>query len=118
MAPMTMRSACVPWTVRLARAMRSSNVVPDDTSTPPSLEDAFRVALAPEARPRFADDATLAGTLAQLRTAALAAYPDLDVEAAIRAQLSVRLGVPAEEVDSIVRLMQSGIQVSLERLLP
>jgi RNA polymerase sigma-70 factor (ECF subfamily) len=35
----------------------------------------------------------------------------------IRAQLSARLAIPIEEVDSVVRLVQSRIDVSLERIL-
>jgi RNA polymerase sigma-70 factor (ECF subfamily) len=35
----------------------------------------------------------------------------------IRAQLSARLAIPVEEVDSVVRLVQSRIDVSLERIL-
>jgi RNA polymerase sigma-70 factor (ECF subfamily) len=36
---------------------------------------------------------------------------------AIRAQLSARLAIPVDEVDSVVRLVQSRIDVSLERIL-
>ncbi len=36
---------------------------------------------------------------------------------AIRAQLATRLAIPADEVDSVVRLVQSRVDVSLERLL-
>jgi RNA polymerase sigma-70 factor (ECF subfamily) len=60
------------------------------------LEDEFRAALHDEARPRFEDAATLATTLARLRAAALAAYPDLSVDAAtFGAELARRLGAAA-----------------------
>jgi RNA polymerase sigma-70 factor (ECF subfamily) len=60
------------------------------------LEHAFRAALDAEARPRFEGVATLAATLTQLREAALAAYPDLDVGAATFAtELARRLGAAA-----------------------
>jgi RNA polymerase sigma-70 factor (ECF subfamily) len=60
------------------------------------LENAFRAALDDEARPRFEGVATLAATLAQLREAALAAYPDLAVDAAtFAAELAHRLGAAA-----------------------
>ncbi|HWO25860.1 MAG TPA: sigma factor-like helix-turn-helix DNA-binding protein [Kofleriaceae bacterium] len=56
----------------------------------------FLTALADEARPRFEDAAALAETLTQLREAALAAYPDLAVDAAtFAAELARRLGAAA-----------------------
>jgi RNA polymerase sigma-70 factor (ECF subfamily) len=59
----------------------------------PELEVAFRAALHDQARPRFEGAATLAATLAQLRDAALAAYPDVAVDAAtFGAELARRLG--------------------------
>jgi len=65
-------------------------------STMVSLVNAFLAALDDEARPRFESAATLAATLAQLREAALAAYPDQAVDAAIfAAELARRLGVAA-----------------------
>jgi len=61
-----------------------------------ALEDAFRAALAEEARPRFEDAASLAATLARLRETAIAAYPDLAVDAAtFAAELARRLGAAA-----------------------
>jgi len=60
------------------------------------LEHVFLTALADEARPRFEDAAALAETLTQLREAALAAYPDLAVDAAtFAAELARRLGAAA-----------------------
>jgi RNA polymerase sigma-70 factor, ECF subfamily len=60
------------------------------------LERAFLAALADEARPRFEGAAALAETLAQLREAALAAYPDLAVDAEnFAAELARRLGATA-----------------------
>lgn len=62
-----------------------------------TLEDAFRAALDDEARPRFDGAATLGATLAQLREAALAAYPELAVDAAtFAAELARRLGAAAD----------------------
>jgi RNA polymerase sigma-70 factor, ECF subfamily len=59
-------------------------------------EDVFLAALHSDARPRFADTAALAVTLAGLRDAALAAYPDLAVDAAtFAAELARRLGAAA-----------------------
>jgi RNA polymerase sigma-70 factor (ECF subfamily) len=61
-----------------------------------SSEHAFLAALHDAARPRFEGAATLAATLAQLREAALAAYPDLAVDAAsFAAELAHRLGATA-----------------------
>jgi hypothetical protein len=37
--------------------------------------------------------------------------------AAIRGQLATRLAITTDEVDSVVRLVQSRVDVSLERLL-
>ncbi len=66
-------------------------------STMVSLEDAFQAALDDEARSRFEGDATLAATLAQLRATALAAYPDVAVDAAtFAAELARRLGATAD----------------------
>jgi RNA polymerase sigma-70 factor, ECF subfamily len=60
------------------------------------FEAVFLAALDDDARPRFEADATLAATLAQLRGAALAAYPDLAVDAAVfAAELARRLGAAA-----------------------
>jgi RNA polymerase sigma-70 factor (ECF subfamily) len=62
-------------------------------STTAVLEDAFLAALGDDARRRFEGVTTLAATLAQLRDAALAAYPDLTVDAAtFGAELAHRLG--------------------------
>jgi RNA polymerase sigma-70 factor, ECF subfamily len=58
-------------------------------------EAAFLAAL-DGARPRFDDVASLAATLAELRAAALAAYPDVAVDAAtFAAELARRLGATA-----------------------
>jgi RNA polymerase sigma-70 factor (ECF subfamily) len=67
-----------------------------DRSAAARVEDAFRAALHPDARPRFAAAEPLAATLAQLRAAALAVYPDLVVDGAIfAAELAGRLGAAA-----------------------
>lgn len=59
-------------------------------------EDEFRAALHDEARPRFEADPTLTATLARLRADAVAAYPDLAVDAAtFAAELARRLGAAA-----------------------
>lgn len=61
--------------------------------------DSFRTALPAEVRARFADVEGLAATLDQLRGAALAAYPDLMVDAAqFAAELARRLGTAAAPV--------------------
>jgi RNA polymerase sigma-70 factor (ECF subfamily) len=65
-------------------------------STMAPLENAFLAALDDDARPRFEGAATLAATLAQLRDVALAAYPDVAVDAAtFAAELARRLGAVA-----------------------
>jgi len=62
-----------------------------------SLEDAFRAALDSEVRPRFDDGAALAATLARLRATAVAAYPELAIDAAtFGANLARRLGAAAD----------------------
>jgi RNA polymerase sigma-70 factor (ECF subfamily) len=65
-----------------------------------SPEQAFRAALAIEARPRFEDDSEggqeLAATLAEYHAEARAAYPELEVDAAtFAAELARRLGAAA-----------------------
>src|SRR5262249_22663700 len=40
-----------------------------------------------------------------------------ELSAAIPAELAARLAIPSDEVDSIVQLVQSRINISLERLL-
>jgi len=61
-----------------------------------SLADVFLAALDGNAVPRFEGAATLAATLARLRDAACAAYPDLAVDAAsFAAELARRLGAAA-----------------------
>jgi RNA polymerase sigma-70 factor (ECF subfamily) len=68
----------------------------DARSPAAPVEDVFRAALDDAARSRFEDTERLAATLAQLRTAALAAYPDLTVDAAtFGAELARRLGAAA-----------------------
>ncbi len=65
----------------------------NDMSPPGPFEGAFRAALDDDARPRFEGDATLAATLAQLRDTALAAYPDVALDAVtFAAELARRLG--------------------------
>lgn len=60
------------------------------------LEEVFLAALDRGARPRFAGVVTLAATLAELRAAALAGYPDLVVDAeTFAAELARRLGAGA-----------------------
>jgi RNA polymerase sigma-70 factor (ECF subfamily) len=60
------------------------------------FEAVFLATLADDVRPRFEGDGTLAATLAQLRNAARAAYPDLAVDAAsFAAELARRLGATA-----------------------
>ena len=60
------------------------------------MEQAFRNALAAEARGHFADAAALAATLAELRASALAAHPDIAVDAdTFAAELARRLGAGA-----------------------
>jgi RNA polymerase sigma-70 factor (ECF subfamily) len=61
-----------------------------------AMVDAFTTALDASARPRFQDDAGLAGTLAQLRAAAIAAFPDVAIgETEYAAELARRLGAAA-----------------------
>jgi RNA polymerase sigma-70 factor (ECF subfamily) len=72
------------------------DINPEDMSSMAPVMNAFRAALDDEARPRFQGATALAATLAGLREAALAAYPDLAVDATIfAAQLALRLGAAA-----------------------
>lgn len=82
-------------------------------ATPASLEDPFRAALAEEARPRFGPDPALAATLAGLRAAALAAYPDLDVGAeTFAAELARRLGGAAAP-EQLARLRAEHVHLAI-----
>lgn len=77
------------------------------------LGPAFLAALDPEARPRFADTAELAGTLAQLREAALAAYPDVAVDAELfAAELARRLGAAASP-EQLVHVRAGHVHIAI-----
>jgi RNA polymerase sigma-70 factor (ECF subfamily) len=78
-----------------------------------SFEDAFLAALHEEARPRFVGDAGLAATLAELRAAAVAAYPDLTVDAAtFAAELGRRLGAAASP-DQLARVRADHVHLAI-----
>jgi RNA polymerase sigma-70 factor (ECF subfamily) len=90
-----------------------TDINPEDMSTPAPLKAAFRAALHAEARPRFAGAATLAATLAQLREAALAAYPDLAVDAAsFAAELARRLGAAASP-EQLARVRADHVHIAI-----
>jgi RNA polymerase sigma-70 factor (ECF subfamily) len=77
------------------------------------FEAAFLAALDDHARPRFEGDATLAATLAQLRGAALAVYPDLVVDAAIfAAELARRLGAAASP-EQLARVRADHVHIAI-----
>jgi hypothetical protein len=82
---------------------RMTDMNADDMSTMAPLEHAFRAALDAEAWPRFAGAATPAACE--------------ELGGAIRAELAAPLAISLGEVASILRLVQSRIEVSLERLL-
>jgi RNA polymerase sigma-70 factor, ECF subfamily len=86
---------------------------PEDMSTPEPLVNAFRAALADEARPRFEDTATLAASLARLREVALAACPDLVVDATIfAAELARRLGAAASP-EQLARVRADHVHIAI-----
>src|ERR1043165_5944275 len=77
------------------------------------LEDIFLAALDDEARPRFEGAATLAVTLAELRDAAFAAYPDLTVDAApFAAELARRLGGAASP-EQLARVRADHVHIAI-----
>jgi RNA polymerase sigma-70 factor (ECF subfamily) len=77
------------------------------------LEHAFLVALVDEARPRFEGAATLAATLTLLRDAALAAYPDVVVDAAtFAAELARRLGGAASP-EQLARVRADHVYIAI-----
>ncbi len=78
-----------------------------------SFEDAFRAALADEARPRFEGDATLGATLARHRATALAAYPDVAVDAeTFAAELARRLGATASP-EQLARIRADHVHLAM-----
>jgi hypothetical protein len=78
-----------------------------------SFEDAFLAALHDEARPRFVGDTGFAATLAELRAAAVAAYPDLTVAATtFAAELSRRLGAAASP-DQLARIRADHVHIAI-----
>jgi RNA polymerase sigma-70 factor (ECF subfamily) len=85
--------------------VRGTDVVPD--------EDAFRAALDGGARSRFEGAASLADTLVQLRDAARAVYPDLDVDAAtFAAELARRLG-PGASPEQLARVRADHVHIAI-----
>jgi len=77
------------------------------------LEHAFLAALGGDVRPRFEGVTTLAATLAQLRDAALAAYPDLAVDAAtFAAELARRLGAAASP-EQLARIRADHVHIAI-----
>ena len=92
---------------------RGQDVDVNDISTTASVADVFRAALADEARPGFEGDEALGAILAQLRAAALAAYPDLAVDAAtFAAELARRLG-PAASPEQLARIRADHVHLAI-----
>lgn len=86
---------------------------PDDMSALAPCVNAFLSALHADARPRFEDVATLATTLGRLRETALAAYPELAVDAAVfAAELAHRLGAAANP-EQVARVRAEHIHIAI-----
>ena len=85
---------------------------PDDISLR-AVEDAFRAALHDEARPRFEGDATLGATLVRLRDAAIAAYPDIVVDAVTFAGELARRLAAAASPEQLARVRADHIHLAI-----
>src|SRR4051812_11463903 len=93
--------------------VQGSAVSVDNIFIAASPEDAFWAALHDGARSRFDGTATLAATLAELRAAALAAYPDLIVDAeTFAAELARRLGAAASP-ETLARVRADHVHLAI-----